>query len=117
MELAKLKSLAGGRVWTGRQAQAKGLVDKVGTLDDAIAAAKQLGGLATDAKTELLLLPKAKSFLEQLIGGPNATLAVTSRFSPEMVKLAGPLVSDLLRIQRLLEEPLLLWMPYRVDIR
>ncbi|MDG2384966.1 MAG: signal peptide peptidase SppA [Pirellulaceae bacterium] len=121
MELGRLTSLAGGRVWTGRQAQAKGLVDQVGTLDDAIAAAKQLGGLAADAKSELLLLPKAKSFLEQLIQGPNASLAVTSRsvsgLSPEMVKLAGPFVSDFLRIQRLFEEPLLFWMPYRVDIR
>src|SRR5262249_30214239 len=36
----KLLTLAGGRVWTGRQAKAAGLVDELGTLDDAIAAAK-----------------------------------------------------------------------------
>ena len=35
---ADLEKLAGGRVWTGRQAKANGLVDELGTLDDAIAA-------------------------------------------------------------------------------
>ena len=37
MTKAKLLELAGGRVWTGRQAKANGLVDELGTLDDAIA--------------------------------------------------------------------------------
>ena len=34
--------LAGGRVWTGRQAKANGLVDELGTLDDAIAYARRV---------------------------------------------------------------------------
>ena len=35
MTKEKLLKLAGGRVWTGRQAKANGLVDELGTLDDA----------------------------------------------------------------------------------
>jgi protease-4 len=39
MSLEKLKSLAGGRVWTGAQAKENGLVDVLGDLDTAIAIA------------------------------------------------------------------------------
>ena len=66
MSVEQLEPLAGGRVWTGRQAEANGLVDELGTLQDAIAATKQLAGLAADEKTELLILPQPKSLFEQL---------------------------------------------------
>lgn len=39
MNLDKLKSVAGGRVWTGAQAKEIGLVDVLGNLDDAVAIA------------------------------------------------------------------------------
>ena len=40
MTYDELEKHAGGRVYTGRQAKAEGLVDELGTLDDAIASAK-----------------------------------------------------------------------------
>ena len=51
--------VAEGRIWTGRQALDKGLVDALGSLEDAIAEAKQMGGLARDADVDYLILPKA----------------------------------------------------------
>lgn len=45
----ELEPLAGGRVWTGRQAHERGLVDELGGLQMAIAEARRLGGLAPDA--------------------------------------------------------------------
>lgn len=39
MKTADVDSIAQGRVWTGRQALKNGLVDKLGTLDDAVAEA------------------------------------------------------------------------------
>lgn len=46
MSHAKVESVAQGRVWTGRQALANGLVDEIGSLDDAIQhAKKELGEL------------------------------------------------------------------------
>jgi len=68
MPFEALEKLAGGRVYTGRQAQKLGLVDEVGTLDDAIAAAKELARIPSDQATELLILPKAQGFLEALVG-------------------------------------------------
>ena len=69
MELTKLEALAGGRVWTGRQAKANGLVDELGTLDDAIGGAKQLAGIDPKTEMEILTLPKPVGFLDKLMEG------------------------------------------------
>jgi protease IV len=79
MTKEKLLTLAGGRVWTGRQAKANGLVDELGTLGDAIAAAKKMAG-EEDKDLELLILPRPKSLIEKLADsgletkGPAVTL-------------------------------------------
>ncbi|MGE3779643.1 MAG: signal peptide peptidase SppA, partial [Pirellulaceae bacterium] len=69
MPVEELEKLASGRIWTGRQAQQHGLVDQVGTLRDAIAEAKKLAGVDPQTKLEMLMLPKPKSFLDQLLEG------------------------------------------------
>ena len=53
MKLDDLEKLAGGQVYTGRVAKRNGLVDDIGTLRDAIQAAKRLAGLDADEKYEL----------------------------------------------------------------
>ena len=61
-----IDELAGGRVFTGKQALDLGLVDKIGTLQDALAQ------VATEAKVgddyRVVVLPKSKSFLDILLG-------------------------------------------------
>jgi protease-4 len=42
----KVEAAAGGRVWTGRQALERALVDRVGSLGDAVALAAQRAGIA-----------------------------------------------------------------------
>jgi protease-4 len=69
MTMDQLKELAGGRVWTGRQAKANGLVDELGTLDDAVAYAKKQAGVDPAKEMELLMLPKPVSFLDKLMDG------------------------------------------------
>jgi len=69
MTREQLEGLAGGRVWTGRQAKANGLVDELGTLDDAVAYAKKEAGVDPKQEMELLMLPKPTSFLDQLMEG------------------------------------------------
>jgi len=44
LDAEKIKALADGRVYTGRQAKEEGLVDDLGGVEDAIAAAKQAAG-------------------------------------------------------------------------
>jgi protease-4 len=45
----EVEPIAGGRVWTGRQALERGLVDELGGLDRAFAKARNLAGLPDDA--------------------------------------------------------------------
>jgi protease-4 len=46
MPLDKLRSLAGGRVWSGEQAKLAGLVDELGGVDDCINAISKRAGLS-----------------------------------------------------------------------
>ncbi len=45
LDTAYVRSIAGGRVWMGVDAKEKGLVDALGTYDDAVEAAAQLAGI------------------------------------------------------------------------
>ena len=47
MTIDEVDAIAGGKVWSGRQAKENGLVDKLGGLDDAIASAADLAQLDT----------------------------------------------------------------------
>jgi protease-4 len=62
-----IDELAGGRVFTGKQALELGLVDRLGTLHDALAFAAAEAKLGDDDAYEIRTVPKAKSFLEQLL--------------------------------------------------
>jgi len=121
MEFADLEKKAGGRVYTGRQAKAEGLVDELGTLDDAIAEAKHLAGISGGEKLELLVLPKPRSLLESLISPLEERDRETSmgvnlaNVLPEVVR--GPL-EKVAKLTRLFSaEPAVLLAPYELKIR
>jgi len=73
MSPEEVHAIAQGKVWTGDQARARGLVDRIGGLRQALALARQLGDLPEDAP--LVELPeKNKSLLElalELVGVPT----------------------------------------------
>ncbi len=48
MEREEVEKLAGGRVWTGRQAAEDGLVDRLGGFEEALSAARELADLPDD---------------------------------------------------------------------
>jgi protease-4 len=72
MSFEEAETLAHGRVWTGRQAVANGLVDEIGDLAHAIELAGQLAGIPADEQVTVEHLPKHKGLLESLISGDNA---------------------------------------------
>ena len=86
MPVDKLRKLAGGRVYTGRQALANGLVDELGTLHDAIQEAKQLAGIDKDTKVTIERLPEPTNFFESLFGELDAEKEV--RLGPALAPLA-----------------------------
>ncbi|MBU0801011.1 MAG: S49 family peptidase, partial [Alphaproteobacteria bacterium] len=66
MDPVKAESLAHGRVWTGNQAQARGLVDEIGGLDQALDyAAAQVGAKDRHA-IALKILPEPETAWERL---------------------------------------------------
>ena len=62
-------AVAQGRVWTGEQALKLKLVDSLGGLDDAMAAAKGLARLAPDQPVGVIELPEQPGLLQSLTGG------------------------------------------------
>jgi protease-4 len=66
MDKTKLEGLARGRVWTGRQAEERGLVDELGGLQDSINIACVMAGGLNPKTTPILELPQAPSFMDAL---------------------------------------------------
>lgn len=115
----ELLKIAGGRVWTGRQAKANGLVDELGTLSDAIAGAKNFAGIDPAKEMELLVLPKPRSFIDKLMEG-DVDLPFLSRMQqpdllaiPEFRKTA----QHLMPLLRTTKDPVKAFMPLMVEFK
>lgn len=67
MTYEEVDAIARGRVWTGQDAQAIGLVDELGDLDAAIDAAAAMAGLDSLEESDVVFLPEAKDPIEQFI--------------------------------------------------
>jgi protease-4 len=130
----KIDELAGGRVFTGQQALELGLVDKIGSLEDAIAhVAKQ----ANLKEYEVRVVPRPKGFLEMLLSdlgerdGDSGTLSLAVRKdaiqqSKTLLDLAMPMLGGadpkrmeaiklaLMRLSLLQQERVVLMMPEMV---
>lgn len=118
MPLEKLRGLAGGRIYTGRQAKELGLIDELGTLDDAINEAKKLVGLKKDADVKIEVLPEPTNFFETLFGNMDAEKEVRlgqglERISPEMMEVARRAH----RIRTIFKQPAAVVMPFDLEIR
>ena len=118
MPLDKLKELAGGRIYTGRQAKEKGLVDDLGSLHDAVNEAKKLAGLEANADVRTEVLPAATNFFESLFGEAEAEKETrVSKYlegvSPELVDVARKAA----RLRSAFDRPAALVMPFDLSIR
>jgi protease IV len=111
MERNQLLKLAGGRVWTGRQAKEAGLIDELGTLDDAIAYAKTLAKIDPKTEMEIYSLPKGGSFLDKLGDGgfPFGSLNLDGiPGAKKALKLAAPILGTG-------NEPAKMLMPFMIE--
>ena len=113
MSRDELLELAGGRIWTGRQAKANGLIDELGTLEEVIAAAAKLGGLPATRRPDLLYLPKSRGLMESLLENQlDASLAATQRKAGLTEKLRG--VDTLIELRR---DPVWAIAPFRLEVK
>jgi protease-4 len=98
-----IDEIAGGRVFTGRQALELGLVDRLGTLSDAIRLAADKAGLKD---YDVRVVPRPKSFVELLMADlagddseegqiRSAIAAVAGSRSESLWRSVAPLLSKL----------------------
>ena len=85
-----VEAVAGGRVWTGSEALAVGLVDELGGLDRAVALAREAAQIPESDELPLIFLPKPPSFLALFSSNGGTGLearlaaAVAARFSARL---------------------------------
>ena len=66
MDVASVDKIAQGRVWSGARAKQLGLVDELGGMDTAIAAAKNLAKIPVGEQVALVYLPPPRGLVEKI---------------------------------------------------
>lgn len=106
MSYQEVHAVAQGRVWTGRQAKENGLVDMLGGLDLALAVAKERAGIDEDIEIEIVTYPKRKLFLGLGSGVGLFTLSGIRE-----------IMEELKRKSLFADDPILLLMPYLIEVK
>ncbi len=101
---AEVDNLGRGRIWTGKQAQEKGLVDELGGLSRALAIAKEKAGLEKKG-VEIVRFPK-QTWMSQLVSNYRLLLA------PRPFVDSGVLSA----YREILRHRLFLLMPYQIAL-
>ena len=78
MTFEEVDSVARGRVWTGRQALDRKLIDKLGGMDAAIDVIKEKAEIPAEDEVTFVHYPVKKSFVEALMAGELASAVKTS---------------------------------------
>ena len=105
----RIDAIAQGRVWTGRQARELGLVDQLGGLDVAVAAAKQRARIPADEDVEIVVYPPRRSFYQALADQLGTTRALHLLFDDRDRRTLAALTAPVRLFRR--GEPLAL-MPF-----
>jgi protease-4 len=89
MSEEQVRTIADGRIYSGAQAKALGLVDAIGTLEDATAfAAKQIN-VADPQIVRYVAPPSASDVFLDLIGAKSVSQEVLDGLIPQSMKLEG----------------------------
>ncbi|HEV2302841.1 MAG TPA: signal peptide peptidase SppA, partial [Stellaceae bacterium] len=108
MSLDAVEEVAQGRVWTGAQAKARGLVDALGGFGTALDLAKAAAHIAPDAPVDLVVYPRRKGLLAALY---DAFADHQDDSGPVASRAAGDLLPLLRQARLLLANPGVLTMP------
>ena len=87
----KVLEIAKGRVWTGEDAKALGLVDELGGFPVALRLVREAAKLPADAKIKLQVFPRPKSPLERLLGeGPDSSQKTSDETIARALEMIQP---------------------------
>lgn len=77
-----VESMAQGRVWTGRQAKERGLIDEIGGLHEAMVDVAKKLGVSDVSQLDIFTLPDAPSPLEDIMGFVSGGAQTLSPLKP-----------------------------------
>lgn len=103
LPLARIQTLARGRVWTGQQALELGLIDEVGGFEAALASARELAGLSENRPVRLKRYPARPEGLEALQALFGVTLDSVEGAAALNQLMQSPEAQALLRAQSRLQ--------------
>src|SRR5262245_32834087 len=87
MNIESVRKLADGRVYTGQEALGNGLIDEIGTFQDALSAATKMVGISGEAR--LVSPPKKKiSLIDLLFGDSRSVVALNPDRSESQIRFA-----------------------------
>jgi len=109
MPVEAVDKISQGRVWTGERARQLGLVDSLGGLDTAIAAAKELARIPSSEQVSLLRLPAPRSLLDNLLDLLSGEDTLEGMVAVRLGRLAVP--SWLKGLEALAREPVWALLP------
>jgi protease-4 len=101
MSVEQANALGQGRVWTGTQAKANGLIDEFGGMEKAIDIAKGLANLPADKDVKRVIFPEPKPFFQTLFGSDESTEMTSDQRAQKA--LADSLPADARRALRFAE--------------
>nr|CAD1826660.1 unnamed protein product [Ananas comosus var. bracteatus] len=90
MPVDQMESVAQGRVWSGKEAAPRGLVDAIGGLSRAIAIAKQKANIPQDRQVRLVEISKPSPSLPGLLIGVGSSLLGVDRAVKEVLQDLAP---------------------------
>ena len=114
-------ALGQGRVWTGTQAKANGLIDEFGGLERAIEIARELANLPADKDVRRVIFPEPRPFLETFFAGETS---VQSRDDQAQAAILEALPAEVRRtfryaslFDRMQKGEAVLMMPFELEIK
>ncbi|THF98565.1 hypothetical protein TEA_020108 [Camellia sinensis var. sinensis] len=86
MTVEKMEEFAQGRVWTGKDAASRGLVDAIGGISRAVAIAKQKASIPQDRQVTLVELSRPSPSLPEILSGVGSSLVRVDRMLRELLE-------------------------------
>jgi len=117
----EINTIGQGRVWTGTQAKANGLIDEFGGLERAIDIAKSLANLPADKDVRRVVFPEPRPFLETLFGSETSAETKEQQAQATVLNSLPADVRRSFRYMALFDQmqrgQAMLMMPYELEIK
>lgn len=114
-------SLGQGRVWTGTQAKANGLIDEFGGLEKAIDIAKELAELPAEKDVRRVVFPAPRPFFETFFGDEDSAQLKEQQAQEAVISALPADIRKLFRYAALFDQMqnghALAMMPFELEIK